>query len=226
MSKKRLDALLSNLGYCFRKSSKFFLRSAKVCVNNTRVFDQTLKVFHDEVTVDGERLDPAIITILMNKPSGVVCSHDDMGKLIYSLLPDRWQLRNPKIATVGRLDVDTTGAILLTDDGELNHSLTSPRKQISKVYQATLATPLRGDEADIFASGTLILNGEKSPCAPAKLKVVEPNIVTLEIFEGRYHQVKRMFAAVGNKVTVLHRLSFGEFAVEDLGSGEYRSLAD
>ncbi|HRF56984.1 MAG TPA: 16S rRNA pseudouridine(516) synthase [Campylobacterales bacterium] len=222
MQKKRLDALLSNLGYCSRRSAKFFIKDNEVCVNKIRVFDLSLKVFHHEVTVDGEPLDPENLTILLNKPSGFICSHDDGGKLIYSLLPDRWQRRNPKIATVGRLDIDTTGAILLTDDGDLNHSLTSPKKHISKVYQATLSEPLKGDEADIFASGELMLNGEKTPCMSANLKVITPNVVLLEIFEGRYHQVKRMFAATKNKVIELHRASFGEFCVDDLNVGEYR----
>ncbi len=193
-------------------------------MNGKRVSDQPIKVSHSEVTVDGEPLDAESVTILMNKPSGFICSHDDGGKLIYSLLPQRWQQRNPKIATVGRLDADTTGAILLTDDGELNHSLTSPKKHISKVYRATLAQPLRGDEAEIFASGTLMLNGEKTPCMSAKLTVIEPTVAELEIFEGRYHQVKRMFAAVGNRVTALHRVSFGEFCVDELAIGEYKIL--
>lgn len=222
--KKRLDALLSNLGYCSRRGVKFFVREHEVCVNGKRVSDQPIKVSHSEVTVDGEPLDAESVTILMNKPSGFICSHDDGGKLIYSLLPQRWQQRNPKIATVGRLDADTTGAILLTDDGELNHSLTSPKKHISKVYRATLAQPLRGDEAEIFASGTLMLNGEKTPCMSAKLTVIEPTVAELEIFEGRYHQVKRMFAAVGNRVTALHRVSFGEFCVDELAIGEYKIL--
>lgn len=224
MSKKRLDALLSNLGYCSRKDVRYFCRKNEVCVENARVFDPTMKVYHSSVTIEGEPLDPQTITILMNKPSGLICSHNDAGELIYSLLPSRWQLRDPKISTVGRLDVDTTGAILLTDDGELNHSLTSPKKRISKIYRATLAQPLRGDEVAIFSSGTLMLNGEKSPCESANLKIIAANVVTLEIFEGRYHQVKRMFAAVGNKVTNLHRVSFGEYAVDDLQSGEYRLL--
>lgn len=97
-------------------------------VNKIRVFELSLKVFHHEVTIDGEPLDPESLTILLNKPSGFICSDDDGGKLIYSLLPDRWQRRNPKIATVGRLISTPQALILLTDDGDLNHSLTSPKK--------------------------------------------------------------------------------------------------
>jgi 16S rRNA pseudouridine516 synthase len=160
----------------------------------------------------------------MNKPPRTICSHDDAGALIYGLLPQRWQYRNPKVSTVGRLDADTTGAIILTDDGALNHKLTSPRSNIPKVYEAVLAQELNGNEKEIFASGTLILKGEDKPCLPAVLEVIDDTKVRLEIVEGKYHQVKRMFAAVGNKVIKLHRVSFGEFDVKDLEEGEYKFI--
>jgi 16S rRNA pseudouridine516 synthase len=166
------------------------------------------------------------MVILMQKPVGYVCSHDDgEGKLVYDLLPSRWRLRDPKISTIGRLDKETSGLLLLTDDGALLHRLTSPRHHVAKVYEATLDRPLRGDEAEIFASGTLMLNGEKSPCLPAKLTIIDETHVTLEITEGRYHQVRRMFAAVGNHVVSLHRSSFGELTLGDLEVGEYQILA-
>jgi 16S rRNA pseudouridine516 synthase len=138
------------------------------------------------------------------------------------MLPLRWQRRNPKISTIGRLDADTTGAILLTDDGELNHKLTSPKSDVAKVYEATLAEPLKGNEAEIFASGELFLNGEKKPLLSAKMEILSPLHVRLEICEGRYHQVKRMFGALGNRVVALHRVSFGDFSVENLKLGEYK----
>ena len=159
-----------------------------------------------------------------NKPSGFICSHNDAGSLIYSLIPQRWNRRNPKISTVGRLDVDTTGAIILTDNGDLNHRLTSPKSDVIKVYEATLAEPLKGDETQIFASGELMLNGEKKPLLPAKLEIITSTQVRLEIVEGKYHQVKRMFAAVGNRVVKLHRLNFAGFDVEDLKEGEYKFI--
>ena len=157
-------------------------------------------------------------------PSEFICSHNDAGSLIYALIPQRWNRRNPKISTIGRLDVDTTGAIILTDDGALNHKLSSPKSDVSKVYEATLAVPLKGDEKEIFASGELMLNGEKKPLLPAKLEVLGETHVRLEICEGKYHQVKRMFAAVGNRVLTLHRVSFGGFTVEDLKEGSYKFI--
>lgn len=223
---KRLDAFLSSLGYCSRKEAKKFMRLYPVCIKGEEVFNPALKALHADITIDGEPLDAPTLTLLMHKPQNVICSHDDAGVLIYSLLPQRWQRRNPKLSTVGRLDVDTTGAILLTDNGELNHQLTSPKSEVTKIYEATLAQPLKGDEAEIFASGTLMLNGESKPLLPAKMTILTPTKVQLEICEGRYHQVKRMFAAVGNKVIQLHRNNFAGYSVEDLALGQYKLLTD
>lgn len=221
---KRLEALLSQLGYCTRKEARKFLRQNELYVKGERIFHSATKVKHEDVVLNGEALDPLKIVILLNKPAGTICSHNDAGALIYNLLPARWQYRNPKVSTIGRLDIDTTGAILLTDDGTLNHKLTSPRSEISKVYEATLAQSLRGDEKEIFASGTLMLNGEEKPLLSANLEILDDTKVRLEIFEGRYHQVKRMFAAVGNRVTKLHRVSFSNFDVNDLKEGEYKFI--
>ena len=223
-SYKRIDAHLSSLGYCTRSEAKKFLRIFELTVNDKRVFDTSIKAYHNDIKVNNEVLDPEIITILLNKPSGFICSHNDAGSLIYALIPSRWNRRNPKISTIGRLDVDTTGAIILTDDGALNHKLSSPKSDVSKIYEATLAVPLNGDEKEIFASGELMLNGEKKPLLPAKLEILSPTHVRLEICEGKYHQVKRMFAAVGNRVLTLHRVSFGGFTVEDLKEGEYKFI--
>ena len=224
-SYKRVDAHLSSLGYCSRSEAKKFLNKVLVCINGVRVFDSTKKAYHNDITVENEVLDAESLIILMNKPSGVVCSHEEEnGVLIYSLLPERFQKRSIKISTVGRLDKDTTGAILLTDDGALNHKLTSPKSDVSKIYEATLAKPLRGDEAELFLSGTLILHGEKKPLLSAKMEIITPTLVRLEICEGRYHQVKRMFGAVSNKVVQLHRLNFGDFSVEDLEPSHYKII--
>lgn len=223
-SYKRVDAHLSSLGYCSRSEAKKFLSKNLVRIDGVRVFDVREKAYHNSITVNDEPLDAERLVILMNKPSGVICSHDDAGVLIYSLLTQRFQRRNPKISTIGRLDADTTGAILLTDDGELNHRLTSPKSDVAKVYEATLAQPIRGDEAEIFASGELLLNGEKKPLLAAKMEVLSPLHVRLEICEGKYHQVKRMFGAVGNRVVALHRVSFGEFSIDGIEAGEYRVI--
>lgn len=226
LSKQRLDQLLTSLGYASRNESKKLIASGHVTVEGKQIKKSDFKAFHHEVLFDSEPLDPLQgIVILMNKPVGLVCSHDDgEGELVYDLLPTRWRNRDPKISTIGRLDKDTSGLLLLTDDGQLLHRLTSPKYHVPKLYEVTLDRPLNGDEGTIFESGTLMLNGEKTACLPAKLIIIDETHVTLEITEGRYHQVRRMFAAVGNHVSALHRSRIGNLILGDLKSGEYRTI--
>jgi 16S rRNA pseudouridine516 synthase len=222
-SKQRLDQLLTSLGYASRSESKKLIASGLVTIEGKSITKSDFKAFHHEVLFDGEPLDPPQgMVIMMHKPAGYVCSHDDgEGKLVYDLLPPRWRNRDPKISTIGRLDKETSGLLLLTDDGQLLHRLTSPKHKVPKVYEATLDRPLQGNERDLFAAGTLMLNGEKSPCLPAKLTIIDETHVTLEITEGRYHQVRRMFSAAGNHVTALQRVSFGDLTLGELKSGEF-----
>ena len=226
-SKVRLDKLLGSLGYCTRKEVAPLIREGIITHIDNIPLKSDTKVSHDEIRFDDEPLDPPSgMVILMHKPTGLICSHDEgEGRLVYDLLPPRWRMRDPKISTIGRLDKETSGLLLLTDDGTLLHRLTSPRHHVAKIYEAILDRALKGDEAEIFASGTLMLNGEKTPCLPAKLTVIDETHVTLEIIEGRYHQVRRMFAAVGNHVVSLHRSSFGNLALGELKEGEYRILS-
>jgi 16S rRNA pseudouridine516 synthase len=226
-SKQRLDQLLTSLGYASRSESKKLIASGLVTIEGKSITKSDFKAFHHEVLFDGEPLDPPQgMVIMMHKPAGYVCSHDDgEGKLVYDLLPPRWRNRDPKISTIGRLDKETSGLLLLTDDGQLLHRLTSPKHKVPKVYEATLDRPLQGNESEIFAAGTLMLNGEKNPCLPAKLTIIDETHVRLEITEGRYHQVRRMFAAVGNHVTALHRVSFEALTLGELKSGEFCIIA-
>lgn len=220
----RLDKILTSLGYGSRKEVQHLIKNGHVAVCGAVSKDAKQKVNHADVTIDGEPLDPQTLIIVLYKPMNYVCSHNDAGRLVYSLLPPRWQKRNPKISTIGRLDGDTTGVILLTDDGALNHALTSPKKHVAKLYEVTLASPIRGDEADIFSSGTLMLNGDDKPCRGAKLTIIDSYNATVELTEGRYHQVKRMFAAVGNKVVKLHRKQFANIGIGDLQEGQYKII--
>lgn len=221
----RLDRLLANLGYGSRREVAEFFSSGRITRADGRtVTSETERASHAELRVDGEPLDPlAPLTLVMHKPVGVVCSHDDDdGALVYGLLPPRYGRRNPALSTVGRLDKDTSGLLLLTDDGGLLHRLISPKKAVWKTYEATLARPLRGDEADVFATGTLMLENDKKPCLPARLEVITPQVARLSIVEGRYHQVRRMFAAVGNHVASLHRISVGGLTLGNLTPGQWR----
>ncbi|MEP6899186.1 MAG: 16S rRNA pseudouridine(516) synthase, partial [Rhodanobacter sp.] len=162
--------------------------------------------------------------LMMNKPLNVTCSRKDPGRVVYDLLPPRYNVRSPVLSSVGRLDRDTTGLLLFTDDGALLHRIISPKAQVRKVYEATLAQDLSGDEGELFARGTLMLETEKEPLSPAVLDVLGPRHARLTVTEGRYHQVRRMFAAVGNHVETLQRISVGGLTLGELPLGEWCAL--
>ncbi len=227
----RLDRLLANMGYGSRRDIQQWVRAKAITFDGAAVLDSDR---HIAVTPDlaarmsilGKPLDPPPGMILMlHKPLGVTCSHKEAGPIVYDLLPDRWRTRKPAISTVGRLDKDTSGLLLMTDDGALLHRLISPRSHSPKRYFATLARPLRGDETEIFGSGTLLLESDDKPLLPAVLEVLGPDRVQLTITEGRYHQVRRMFAVVDNHVLTLHRDRICDLELPaDLAAGSYRLL--
>ena len=223
---RRLDQLLANLGYCSRREARDWIRSGRVTVRGKVVDDFGAKADSAEVRLDGEPLDhPDGLLLLLHKPVGLVCSHDEReGPNVYSLLPPRWQARNPLVTSIGRLDKDTSGLLLLTDQSELGHRLTSPQHKVPKVYHATLATDLPAGLAALFATGTLVLDGEDAPCAPAELNILGPREAALTLTEGRYHQVRRMFASQGCEVLTLHRPRFGPLDLGDLPAGQWREL--
>jgi 16S rRNA pseudouridine516 synthase len=221
----KLVRLLATLGYGSRKQVAAMFREGLVTDAAGEVLYADDKVDHADVRFDGEPLDPPQGMLLMlNKPTGYTCSRKDVGRLVYDLLPPRFALRNPVLSTVGRLDRETSGLLLFTDDGQLLHRIISPKASVSKVYDATLADDLRGDEAATFAAGTLMLEGETTPLEPASMDVLGPRHVRLTLTEGRYHQVRRMFAAVGNHVETLERVALGGLTLDGLPSGEWRLL--
>lgn len=222
----KLVKLIANLGYGSRKDVALMFREGRITDPDGEVLYADDKVPHEHIRVDDEPLDPPTgLALMMNKPLGATCSRKDLGRVVYDLLPLRYRMRDPALSTVGRLDRDTSGLLLFTDDGALLHKIISPRAQVTKVYEAVLAQDLRGDEAALFASGSMMLESEKEPLAPAQLEVIEPRRARLAITEGRYHQVRRMFAAVGNHVEALHRVSVGGLTLGDLPAGEWRALS-
>ncbi|PTT75643.1 16S rRNA pseudouridine(516) synthase [Pseudomonas sp. HMWF010] len=227
----RLVRLLANLGYGSRKDVQAMIAGGRVVLDGAVLKDIGSKVavtsdLPARMTIRGVAVDPpAPLVLLMHKPLGVVCSHKEDGDRIYDLLPRRWRIRDPAISTVGRLDKDTSGLILLTDDGDYLHRVISPKRHVPKTYLATLDRSLEGHEADRFASGELMLEGEEKPLLPAELSVLDSQTARLTITEGRYHQVRRMFAAVGNHVLSLHRERIGGIELpDDLSPGQYRIL--
>lgn len=227
----RLDRLLANMGYGSRREIQSLVRAGEVELDGQLVAkaDMRLAVTPDlseRLRVAGAPLDPPPgLVLMLHKPLGVTCSHKETGPLVYDLLPTRWRAREPAISTVGRLDKETSGLLLLTDDGALLHRIISPRQHVTKRYLATLARPLDGHEAARFASGELMLEGEDKPLAPALLEPLSPTSARLTVSEGRYHQVRRMFAAVGNHVEALHRDRIGGLDLPaDLAPGAWRLM--
>jgi 16S rRNA pseudouridine516 synthase len=228
----RLDRLLANLGYGSRREVAGLVRAGKVVLDGAVLKDAGARIAVDadlpqRMTVSGAPVDPpAPLILLMHKPLGVVCSHREPGRSVYELLPHRWRAREPGLSTVGRLDKETSGLLLITDDGQFLHRVISPRSHVPKRYVATLDRPLSAEADAVFASGDLMLEGEDSPLEAAVLERLDERRARLTITEGRYHQVRRMFAAVGAHVTDLHRDRVGALDLPaDLAPGEWRILA-
>ena len=216
---------LANLGYGSRKDVQWMFREGRITDADGEVLYADDPLDHDNVRVDGEPLDlPPGLTLMLNKPVGYTCSMKDPGRVVYDLLPPRFRERNPALSTVGRLDRDTSGVLLFTDDGQLLHRIIAPKSKLPKVYLATLADDLRGNEAALFASGTLMLDNEKTPLLPAELEPLDARRARLVLHEGRYHQVRRMFAAIGHHVQALHRGRIGGLTLGDLPEGQWRAL--
>ena len=221
----KLVKLIANLGYGSRKDVTQLFRAGRITDAEGEVLYADDVVPHEQIRVDDEPLDPPPgLVLMLNKPLGVTCSRKDPGRVVYDLLPPRYNVRTPALSSVGRLDRDTAGLLLFTDDGALLHRIISPKAQVTKVYEATLAQDLRGDEGALFASGSMLLETEKEPLAPAALEVLGPRHARLTVTEGRYHQVRRMFAAAGNHVETLQRISVGGLALGELPLGEWRAL--
>lgn len=227
----RVDRLLGSMGYGSRKEMAWLAKSGGITLDGLPFEDVSQRVvlsadLPQRMRIKGKPLDPLVgLALMLNKPLGMTCSHKEEGALVYDVLPDRWQIRDPQISTIGRLDKQTSGLLLMTDDGDLLHRVISPKRHVKKTYLATLARPLTGTEGALFASGNMMLQGEEKPLAPAELEVISPTQARLSVTEGRYHQVRRMFAATGNHVEALHREALGGLVLpDDLAPGEWLLL--
>lgn len=226
---RRLDQVLSALGYCSRKEARAACAEGRVEVNGAPCDDASARVEPSSVTFDGAPLEfPDGMLVLFHKPAGVVCTHDSReGQRVYDLLPTRWQLRDPKVTTVGRLDKETSGLLLVTDQGPLVQRLTSPKQHVEKTYVATLDGAVTPKTITAFSSGLELREGhELVKSEPATLTVLPDGRAEVTLHEGRYHQVRRMFAACGLHVTALHRTRFGQWSLDDtLAPGQWRALS-
>lgn len=220
----RLDRLLSQATGLSRKQAGIEIRKKRVLVEGETIRNPAARVAVETgVSWDGQpvRL-PGNIYLMMNKPAGLVCARRDaVHATVLDLLPGELAQR---VHIVGRLDRDTTGLLLLTDDGDWSHRISSPRRGCAKTYIATLAEPLQHDAEARFSEG-LLLRNEKAPTLPAGLQRLDGQRARVTLREGRYHQVRRMFAALGNKVNQLHREAVGGLLLDpQLGPGQWREL--
>ncbi|WP_404404431.1 pseudouridine synthase [Jeotgalibacillus malaysiensis] len=224
----RLDKLLSNMGYGSRKEMKKWLKSGSVTVDGKPVKDGKHQVDPEKqtVSVNGEEVHyREFIYLMMNKPQGVISATEDgMHETVIDLIDPEYHLFEP--FPVGRLDKDTEGFLLLTNDGGLSHDLLSPKKHVAKTYFARINGNVTEDDIRAFKEGVTLDDGYKTK--PGELVILsagETSEIELTITEGKFHQVKRMFQAVGKEVTFLKRLSMGPLELDQtLEPGDYREL--
>lgn len=216
---KRLDFIISNACGMSRSEIKTAIRRGFVCVNGNVVRDPSAQTEESaEIVLNGKKLDTTQnVYCVINKPDGYVCSNegdDSVLKLI------KEPLYRKDVFTVGRLDKDTTGLLIITNDGTFAHSITAPKRKIEKTYRAVVAREVTEDDVARFAEGI-------EPFAPAKLKKDGSNAAFVTVTEGQFHEVKRLFAAVGNEVIELQRISIGKFRLpSDLAIGDARALTE
>ncbi|BAQ11802.1 RNA pseudouridine synthase ytzf [Bacillus sp. OxB-1] len=226
----RLDKLLANMGYGSRKEVRQLLKTGSVRVNTETVKDASAHVdpHQDEVSILGERVYyKEFIYLMLHKPQGVISATEDgRDRTVVDLLDAEDRHFNP--FPVGRLDKDTEGLLLLTNDGKLAHNLLSPRKEVPKTYYAHISGVVTEEDVVKFAAGVTLEDGYLTK--PGMLKVLksdEQSEIELTITEGKFHQVKRMFEAVGKRVIYLKRLSMGPLQIDaSLSIGEYRELTE
>lgn len=222
----QLERLLQRQGFGTRKGCRALVRQGRVALAGQTCDDPFVEVDTDGLvfSVDGTvwRWQESA-TVILHKPAGYECSQRPRHHpSVLELLPG--PLRERGVQPVGRLDEDTTGLLIVTDDGSLNHRLSSPRKKLPKVYVATTADPLDAIQVERLLAG-VVLNDDPEPVAAAGAEIVAPNRLRLTLTQGKYHQVKRMIGAAGNRVVALHRESIGGLSLPpDLPPGAWRWL--
>ena len=217
----RIDKMLSNVTNISRSEIKRFIKRGEVTVNGkvVKTADEKIDPESSEVKLKGQTIGyNEFVYIMLNKPKGILsASNDKSRKTVVDLVPEN--LKRQKLFPVGRLDKDTTGLIIITNDGEYAHKIISPKNKTGKVYIATLDGALKEDLISEFKKGVVLADGTK--CRPASLEILESNIARLTLFDGKYHEVKRMFGVFDLGVNELHRYAIGDLTLPDtLQSGE------
>ncbi len=226
---QRLDKLISSQGTYTRKEAQQLIKDGAVKVDGITVRDRGFHIDPDvsRVMLNGKEFSvEKFVYLMLNKPKGVVSATNDRSqKTVVDLVPDELKKRN--LFPAGRLDMTTTGFVLITDDGDFAHKILSPKNHIEKTYEARLAEHVSDEQLKMVAEGIVL--GDGTECLPAKLRRLEDGenpLVEIKICEGKYHQIKRMFAAAGNGVIELKRTKMGRLALDEkLGEGECRKLS-
>ena len=223
----RIDKMLSNVTNISRSEIKRFIKRGEVTVNGrvVKTADEKIDPESSDVKLKGQTIRyNEFVYIMLNKPKGILsASNDKSRKTVVDLVPEN--LKRQKLFPVGRLDKDTTGLIIITNDGEYAHKIISPKNKTEKVYIATLDGELKEELISEFKKGVVLADGTK--CRPASLEILESNIARLTLFDGKYHEVKRMFGVFGLGVNELHRYAIGGLTLPDtLQSGGCLLMSD
>ncbi len=221
---ERLDKIISNRTGLSRKEVKAAISAGRVTVNGKAVRSSDIKISSEEICLDCKKISgKEHLYIVLNKPKGYVSATEDKEqKTVLELVPEN--LQRSGLFPAGRLDKDTTGLMIITDDGDFAHRILAPRKHVSKKYAVTVDIPVTDKMAEGFEKGVELNDGV---CKTAKLIKTGDCTAEVTLSEGRYHQIKRMFGCFGAKVVELHRLSIGEFTLpEDLLPGECREITE
>jgi 16S rRNA pseudouridine516 synthase len=222
----RLDKYISNATDLSRTEVKKLIRAEQVTIDDQVASTSAQKITTEQiVAIDGSPISGVSKRyFMMNKPRGVVSANKD--RFNPTALELIFEHRSEQLQIAGRLDIDTTGLLLITDDGHWNHRLTAPRSECKKTYAVALKNPVGANYAKRLSAG-IALEGEKRRCRPATMEVIDDYHIHLTISEGKYHQVKRMMEALGNEVQSLHRFQVGEILLDPtLAPGDYRPLSD
>lgn len=220
----RLDQWLSRCGFCGRREARLWVRAGRVAVRGNPVRSPETRAAAADIRVDGEGLEsPDGLLVAFHKPAGLVCSHDEAeGPTIYGRLPERWLRRNPPVSSVGRLDKESSGLLLLTDRGDWLHRWTSPRHGHTRRYAVEVGGVIPDEMVAAVGAGGLLLKGDDEPLRPIRMTITGPGNCVVELTEGRHRQVRRLFAAFDVLVMRLHRLDFGNYSLGDLAPGQWR----
>jgi len=221
----RLDKLFTACGIASRREAKAYVKGGRVLVNGVPASSSEMKVDPeiDQIFFDGKRVNyKEYVYVLMYKPNGVITATEDtQQETVIDLLPKSYA--NMGVFPVGRLDKDTTGLLILTNDGDYAHSVITPKKLVPKRYKASVDGQLDSSDIQAFEDGLVLADGTQ--CMSAQLEIVRPSVGICTVYEGKYHQVKRMFASRGKHVTSLHRMSIGSLVLDvGMNPGDYREM--